>query len=180
MKGNPSQETNSPIEHLQPCEEEAFVTMMKKFHHRLSAVSSRICQNPADVEEVLQEVYLKVARNVGGFRRESSLSTWLNRIVINESLMKVRNEKRHQQCLPLDTLSLFRSSDPPSFHRQRRTPLDTLIHREPETLYGEGFHDREIPSNRPRERSRSDECSEHDRFPHPSRGWRRCAYGVGI
>jgi RNA polymerase sigma-70 factor (ECF subfamily) len=45
---------------------------------------------PADAADVVQEVFLKVFRNIGTFRAESSLKTWIYRIALNEA----RNQRR--------------------------------------------------------------------------------------
>jgi RNA polymerase sigma-70 factor (ECF subfamily) len=45
----------------------------------------RLVSDRADAPDVVQEVFLKVFRNVGKFRRESSLKTWIYRIAVNES-----------------------------------------------------------------------------------------------
>jgi RNA polymerase sigma-70 factor (ECF subfamily) len=42
--------------------------------------------NAADAEDVTQQVFLRVVRGLGSFREESALSTWLNRVAVNEAL----------------------------------------------------------------------------------------------
>ena len=58
----------------------------------LSAVS--ILGNDADAEDAAQEAVLKAYKYLARFRQESKFSTWLIRIVINESLMKLRKDRR--------------------------------------------------------------------------------------
>lgn len=45
----------------------------------------RLLANPADAPDVVQEVFLKVFRNVTTFRGQSSLKTWIYRIAVNEA-----------------------------------------------------------------------------------------------
>src|SRR5712691_1068119 len=59
----------------------------------LSAVS--ILGNDADAEDAAQEAVLKAYKYLARFRQESKFSTWLIQIVINESRMKLRNDRRH-------------------------------------------------------------------------------------
>ncbi len=58
----------------------------------LSAVS--ILGNDADAEDVAQEAVLKAYKYLARFRQESKFSTWLIQIVINESRMKLRKDRR--------------------------------------------------------------------------------------
>lgn len=44
---------------------------------------------------MVQETYVRAFTNLDGFRGESSLSTWLSRIAINEALGRVRSQKPH-------------------------------------------------------------------------------------
>jgi len=46
----------------------------------------RLMNDPADACDVVQEVFLKVFRNIKSFRGNSSLKTWIYRISFNESL----------------------------------------------------------------------------------------------
>ena len=48
-----------------------------------------------DAEDVLQETFFKALRSIHNFEERSSLSTWLYRIAMNESLMVLRKHKNH-------------------------------------------------------------------------------------
>ena len=56
----------------------------------------RLLSNPGDASDVVQEVLLKVFRNVGHFRRQSSLKTWIYRINVNEAHNQRRWYFRHR------------------------------------------------------------------------------------
>lgn len=56
-----------------------------------------ILRNSADAEEVGQETLLKALRNIQRFRGDANLKTWLVRIAINESLMRLRKSRSHLQ-----------------------------------------------------------------------------------
>src|SRR5437588_11991388 len=51
---------------------------------------SRLLDDSADAADVVQEVFLKVFRNIGHFRGDSSVKTWIYRIAVNEA----RNHRR--------------------------------------------------------------------------------------
>lgn len=47
------------------------------------------------VEEIMQEIMIKVWRKIGTFKGEAKLSTWLYRVAANEAIMFARKEKKH-------------------------------------------------------------------------------------
>jgi len=68
----------------------AFDDLVKRHGRWLLNVAMRITKNREDAEDVVQEAFLKVFKNVDGFRAGSKFATWLIRIVINQALMLVR------------------------------------------------------------------------------------------
>ena len=75
-------------------DQEAFETLMRRFNQKLFRVARAILKNDADAEDALQDAYLHAYRRMGDFRGEAQLSTWLTRIVINQSLMRLRADRR--------------------------------------------------------------------------------------
>ncbi len=53
----------------------------------------------SEVEEAVQDVFLKVAQSMSTFDKRSSISTWVYRIATNYCLNKIRNQKRHEELL---------------------------------------------------------------------------------
>jgi RNA polymerase sigma-70 factor (ECF subfamily) len=53
--------------------------------------------DPGDAPDIVQEVFLKVFRNIGAFRGNSSLKTWIYRIAVNEAYNHRRWFCRHQR-----------------------------------------------------------------------------------
>ena len=49
----------------------------------------------------MQDAYLAAYRSIGQFRGESSLGTWLSRLVLNECLMRLRRHARRQNVIPI-------------------------------------------------------------------------------
>ncbi|MEK0420349.1 MAG: RNA polymerase sigma factor [Bacteroidetes bacterium] len=60
---------------------------------KLLTVSIRYCQNREDAEDVLMEAFVKIFNNMSAFRGQSSLETWMRRIVVNTSINKIRSRK---------------------------------------------------------------------------------------
>lgn len=53
--------------------------------------------NDADADDVTQEAFLKAFRNIGSFRAESEVSTWLHRIALNTAYSFLRRKKRGRE-----------------------------------------------------------------------------------
>jgi len=80
---------------------EAFEEVVKHYSHRLHSASLRILRNPQDAEDAVQETFLKAFQSIGSFRGESSLYTWLYRIVQNQSLAKLRHRSQ-RRLIPIE------------------------------------------------------------------------------
>ena len=76
--------------------EAAYETLIRRFEQPVYGVISRLTDDPADAADVVQEVFLKVFRNVASFRGDSSLKTWIYRIAVNEARNHRRWFSRHR------------------------------------------------------------------------------------
>jgi len=84
------------ISRLRAGEEEAYELLLSRFQQPVYNLALRLLNDPGDASDVVQEVFLKVFRNVGHFRRQSSLRTWMYRITVNESHNQRRWFFRHR------------------------------------------------------------------------------------
>lgn len=82
-------------------DEVAFECIMRRHNRLLFRTARSILKSDDETEDALQEAYLHAWRALGSFRSDAKLSTWLVRIVINESLGRLR--RRGAQAIPLDT-----------------------------------------------------------------------------
>jgi RNA polymerase sigma-70 factor (ECF subfamily) len=80
-------------------DEAAFEALMRRYNQKLFSVARSILKNDADAEDALQDAYLQAYRRLAHFRGEAQLGTWLTRIVINQSLMRLRADKRDRVVL---------------------------------------------------------------------------------
>ncbi len=71
------------VERAQRGEKHAFELLVAKYQRRLSRLISRFVRDPAEVEDVTQEAFIKAYRALSAFRGESAFYTWLYRIGIN-------------------------------------------------------------------------------------------------
>src|SRR5574337_2048271 len=78
------------VERIQAGEEALFEVLLGRYQDRVYWLALSLTKNPADAEEVLQDVFLTVYRKTTSFERRSAFSTWLYRIAVNTALMKLR------------------------------------------------------------------------------------------
>ena len=69
----------------------AFETIYRTHSGRLYSVACRMLGNPADAEDMLQEIFLAAHRKLDTFRGESALGTWLFRLATNLCLDHLRS-----------------------------------------------------------------------------------------
>ncbi|RJT36322.1 RNA polymerase sigma factor [Mesorhizobium waimense] len=75
-------------------EADAFRTIIKTHNQRLYRIARGVVHNDAEAEDIVQEAYVSAFANLGAFRGDASLATWLSRIVINEALGRLRKGRR--------------------------------------------------------------------------------------
>jgi RNA polymerase sigma-70 factor (ECF subfamily) len=86
--------------------QEAYELLVARFQQPVYNLVYRLMADPGDAYDVVQEVFLKVFRNIGTFRSQSSLKTWIYRIAVNEVHNYRRWLFRHRrQEMVLDDVS---------------------------------------------------------------------------
>lgn len=71
------------VERVQRGDKQAFGLLVSKYQRKLARLLSRMIRDPAEVEDVTQEAFIKAYRALPSFRGESAFYTWLYRIGIN-------------------------------------------------------------------------------------------------
>lgn len=113
----------------------AFTTIVERHRARLLWVARKYTWgNEADAEDVVQEALFKASRKLGSFRRESSLATWLHRLVMNSGYdFSHHRFRREVSSLNDDAVDIEQnlqlSHDPRSEHEDAmavREALDAL------------------------------------------------------
>ena len=69
----------------------AFEELYQAHSGRLFSLAVRMLGNPADAEDMLQEIFLSAHRKLDSFRGEAALGTWLYRLAMNQILDHVRS-----------------------------------------------------------------------------------------
>ena len=84
--------------------DKAFSALVKKYQQRIYWHIRKMVIDHDDTDDVLQDVFVKVYKNLDGFREASQLYTWIYRIATNEALTFL-NKQRKRQALGLDDIN---------------------------------------------------------------------------
>lgn len=86
----PLQEDGDLLDRFHLGDPSAFDELVERYHLPVYHLAYRMTQNRADAEDLAQEVFVRAYRSLKGFRRASSLKTWLFQITINLSIDRQR------------------------------------------------------------------------------------------
>jgi RNA polymerase sigma-70 factor (ECF subfamily) len=81
----------------------AYERLVQEQGPRMLAVATRFLRNDEDARDAVQDAFVSAFRSLPSFEAGSQLSTWLHRIVVNASLMRLRSRRRKPEE-PLDGL----------------------------------------------------------------------------
>lgn len=79
----------------------AFERVMRLHNRRLFRLARATLRDDAEAEDALQEAYVHAYRDIGGFRGDATLATWLSRIVLNQCLARLRRALRRERIVPI-------------------------------------------------------------------------------
>jgi len=71
----------------------AFEQLVKRYDRKLLRIAQGVTRNKEDSQDAVQETFLKAYQKLADFREDSKFSTWLIRITVNQSLMKLRKQR---------------------------------------------------------------------------------------
>jgi len=97
----------SLVARLRAGEESAFEQLVRSTSGRLLAAARRLLRNEEDARDAVQNAFVRAFQSLSRFRQESSILTWLHRIVINEALMHLRSRAKSDQPSIDDLLPTF-------------------------------------------------------------------------
>ena len=107
-------------------EKDLYALIVRRYNQRLYRIGISIINDEREVEDIMQVAYINAYENLAKFAFKANFSTWLTRILINESLLRLR--KREQSIIMNEgsmenTIQLQSTQEP-------RTPATTAINAE--------------------------------------------------
>jgi RNA polymerase sigma-70 factor, ECF subfamily len=85
------------VARLQANEDAAYDELVRVYSASIYHVAYRMLGDGADASDVVQDIFLKVFRHIGGFKGESALKTWIFKIAFSEILNRLRWWKRRHR-----------------------------------------------------------------------------------
>jgi len=107
----------------------AFEQLVRQYERQIFRVAQHITQNREDAEDITQDAFFKAYEKLDQFQGNSKFSTWLVRIAVNESLMRLRKRKTSRTVSMDEDVQTEDGSIPRDFAEWRPNP---------EQLYGQG------------------------------------------
>jgi RNA polymerase sigma-70 factor, ECF subfamily len=100
----------------------AFEQLVRQYERQIFRVAQHITQNREDAEDITQDAFLKAYEKLDQFQGNSKFSTWLVRIAVNESLMRLRKRKTSKTVSMDEDVQTEEGSIPRDFAEWRPNP----------------------------------------------------------
>ncbi len=81
---------------------DALDLLVRRHHRLLYRTACSILKDDPEAEDAVQDAYVRAYQGIRGYRGQAKLSTWLVRIVVNESLARLRRRKRTNEVIQLN------------------------------------------------------------------------------
>lgn len=118
------------IERIIKGEKQLFEKLIRKYNDRLFRIAMAIIYDEDEARDIMQTTYLNAYLQLPAIQNKSSFSTWLTRILINESLLRKKKKFKQQQLL---------NRQPGN--NENETPLKNLLNKELKTLLEKAISD---------------------------------------
>ncbi|WP_454764469.1 RNA polymerase sigma factor RpoE [Cupriavidus campinensis] len=86
------------VERVQQGDKRAFELLVAKYHRKIIRLISRLVRDPAEVEDVAQDAFIKAYRALPQFRGDSAFYTWLYRIAVNTAKNYLATQARRPEA----------------------------------------------------------------------------------
>ena len=100
----------------------AFEQLIRQYERQIFRTANHITQNREDAEDITQDVFFKAYQKLEQFQGNSKFSTWLVRIAVNESLMRLRKRKTSKTVSMDQDVETEEGSIPRDFAEWRPNP----------------------------------------------------------
>lgn len=107
------------LSRLRAGDEDAFTVFVRQYTSRMLALACSFLHSEDDAADAVQDAFLSAFRSLERFEGNSSLGTWLHRIVVNTCLMKIRSKARRKTYSIEELLPTF---DETGHHAQPVAP----------------------------------------------------------
>lgn len=103
---------------------EAYEELIRRYQRRVYALVYNMTGHREDAEDLVQDIFIKAYRSLGGFKGDSSFYTWIYRIAVNRTINFLKRHKRRAYDMSLDDMDQAAERDPTYVElRARESPV---------------------------------------------------------
>jgi RNA polymerase sigma-70 factor (ECF subfamily) len=102
INSEPSDE--SLIQEVIAGNKEAFVQLVRRYKQKVFGLAARFARDAGELDDICQDVFIKIYENLGKFRADAPFEHWLSRITIRTCYDALRSRKKKKENVPLDTI----------------------------------------------------------------------------
>ncbi|MEI6123345.1 MAG: RNA polymerase sigma factor [Bacteroidota bacterium] len=113
------------VERLMNVDHREFKYFVELYADMVFRVCNNFVNHRQNAEDLSQEVFIEVYNNIGQFKKESHIKTWIYRIAINKSLNFLRKKKQNQWLANFGFLASFNEGEDKFQHEYVETSTET-------------------------------------------------------
>lgn len=113
---------------------DAYASLMRRHNARIYRAIRGVIRNESEVEDVMQEAYVRAYAHLAEFRAEAKFSTWLTRIALHEAFARVRKARRFALGNEEETAAMEATPEEQASDREMKVVLESAIDALPESF----------------------------------------------
>jgi RNA polymerase sigma-70 factor (ECF subfamily) len=82
----------------------AFIQLVNRYRRKVFAMSARFARDRDDLDDICQDIFIKIYENLGKFRSDAPFEHWLSRIAIRTCYDALRRRRKEKGNVPLDNI----------------------------------------------------------------------------
>jgi len=87
-------------------DDEAFAALVRKYRSRVFSIAGRFARNDQELDDVAQEIFIKVYRNLGRYRGDAPFEHWISRIAVRAGYDLLRKTRHDRENVSLDSVTV--------------------------------------------------------------------------
>jgi len=108
-------------------DDEAFAELVRRHKRKVFRIAARFARNDSELDDISQEVFIKVYQTLKKYRGEAPFEHWVSKITINTCYDELRKQRREGRNVPLDDIA-FSLGDSPKEDIAAGEALEILRH----------------------------------------------------
>jgi len=113
------------VEKLKNQDEQAYRELIDSYKNKVLKTALSFIPFKEDAEDVAQEVFIDVFKNIQNFRQDASISTWIYRITVNKSLNYIKRNRKYIENRSIDDYYTYENVHPHSNHNETSSYIES-------------------------------------------------------